>query len=295
MELYTENLTRRFGTKAAVDDVSVAFQPGVYGLLGANGAGKTTLMRMLCGILRPTSGRVLYDGKDIDQLGEKYHVHLGYLPQDFGYYPNFTAHEYLNFIGAVKGLDHSAVIHRIPGLLETVNLLDASQKKIRTFSGGMKQRLGIAQAILNDPRILILDEPTAGLDPRERIRFRSLISELARDRIVILSTHIVSDISYIADRILMMKNGRLILNCSAEDAISSMSGKVWSCTLPQGELAQMSLRFRMANMRHEPHGMISLRIVNDTQPVCGAEHTQPTLEDLYLYYFQDVCGEACEE
>ena len=212
MELSIECLSKRFGSKIAVNNISVTLQPGVYGLLGANGAGKTTLMRMVCDVLKPTSGRILYNGKEIEQLGEHYRSYLGYLPQDFGYYPDFTAKEYLNFIAAIKGIDTVTAKKQITELLKIVNLSDVAEKKIRTFSGGMKQRLGIAQAVINDPHILVLDEPTAGLDPKERMRFRNLIAELAKDKIVILSTHIVSDIDYIADDILMMKKGSLILN-----------------------------------------------------------------------------------
>ena len=210
MELSIECLSKRFGSKIAVNNISVTLQPGVYGLLGANGAGKTTLMRMVCDVLKPTSGRILYNGKEIEQLGEHYRSYLGYLPQDFGYYPDFTAKEYLNFIAAIKGIDTVTAKKQITELLKIVNLSDVAEKKIRTFSGGMKQRLGIAQAVINDPHILVLDEPTAGLDPKERMRFRNLIAELAKDKIVILSTHIVSDIDYIADDILMMKKGSLI-------------------------------------------------------------------------------------
>lgn len=211
MELSIECLSKRFGSKIAVNNISVTLQPGVYGLLGANGAGKTTLMRMVCDVLKPTSGRILYNGKEIEQLGEHYRSYLGYLPQDFGYYPDFTAKEYLNFIAAIKGIDTVTAKKQITELLKIVNLSDVAEKKIRTFSGGMKQRLGIAQAVINDPHILVLDEPTAGLDPKERMRFRNLIAELAKDKIVILSTHIVSDIDYIADDILMMKKGSLFV------------------------------------------------------------------------------------
>ena len=270
MELSIECLSKRFGSKIAVNNISVTLQPGVYGLLGANGAGKTTLMRMVCDVLKPTSGRILYNGKEIEQLGEHYRSYLGYLPQDFGYYPDFTAKEYLNFIAAIKGIDTVTAKKQITELLKIVNLSDVAEKKIRTFSGGMKQRLGIAQAVINDPHILVLDEPTAGLDPKERMRFRNLIAELAKDKIVILSTHIVSDIDYIADDILMMKKGSLILNCSTEKAIHSMDGKVWNCKLLQSQINEVSERFRVVNL-----------------PMCGAVNVPPTLDDLYLYHFQD--------
>lgn len=287
MELSIECLSKRFGSKIAVNNISVTLQPGVYGLLGANGAGKTTLMRMVCDVLKPTSGRILYNGKEIEQLGEHYRSYLGYLPQDFGYYPDFTAKEYLNFIAAIKGIDTVTAKKQITELLKIVNLSDVAEKKIRTFSGGMKQRLGIAQAVINDPHILVLDEPTAGLDPKERMRFRNLIAELAKDKIVILSTHIVSDIDYIADDILMMKKGSLILNCSTEDAIHSMNGKVWNCKLHQSQIDEISERLRVVNLHHEQGNEVLLRIVSDTQPTRGAVNVPPTLDDLYLYHFQD--------
>ena len=287
MELSIECLSKRFGSKIAVNNISVTLQPGVYGLLGANGAGKTTLMRMVCDVLKPTSGRILYNGKEIEQLGEHYRSYLGYLPQDFGYYPDFIAIEYLNFIAAIKGIDTVTAKKQITELLKIVNLSDVAEKKIRTFSGGMKQRLGIAQAVINDPHILVLDEPTAGLDPKERMRFRNLIAELAKDKIVILSTHIVSDIDYIADDILMMKKGSLILNCSTEKAIHSMDGKVWNCKLLQSQINEVSERFRVVNLHHEQGNEVLLRVVSDTQPMCGAVNVPPTLDDLYLYHFQD--------
>ena len=287
MELSIEELNKRFGTKSAVSNISVTLQPGVYGLLGANGAGKTTLMRMVCNILKPTSGRILYDGEDINRLEDNYRNLLGYLPQDFGYYPDFTAKEYLEFIAAVKGLEGKKAKKNVAQVLETVNLSDVAAKKIRTFSGGMKQRLGIAQAVINNPKILVLDEPTAGLDPKERMRFRNLIAELAKDKIVILSTHIVSDVDYIADDILMMKGGCLILNCPTEEAIHSMDGKVWECRLHQAQIDKMSERFRIVNLHHEAGNEVSLRIVSDTQPISGAVNVVPTLDDIYLYHFED--------
>ena len=194
MELRLQNLSKRYGTKYAVDDVNVCLTPGVYGLLGANGAGKTTLMRMICGVLKPTSGMIRLNGKKIEALGEQYYEHLGYMPQDFGFYPDFTAREFMLYMAAVKGLSKNKAKKRTDALLHMVNLSDVADKKIKSFSGGMKQRLGIAQAELNSPSILILDEPTAGLDPKERVRFRNLISDFAKEKIVILSTHIVSDV-----------------------------------------------------------------------------------------------------
>ncbi|MBO4608613.1 MAG: ABC transporter ATP-binding protein [Lachnospiraceae bacterium] len=208
MKLSVDRITKQYKNKIAVDRISFDLTEGVTGLLGANGAGKTTLMRMMSGILTPTSGEISADG--IPVQAENYRALLGYLPQDFGYYPEFTAKEFLEYFAALKGIERKRAKEKTKELLELVGLSDVAGKKIKTYSGGMKQRVGIAQALLNDPKILILDEPTAGLDPKERVRFRSLIEELGKDSIVLLSTHIVSDIEHIADRIIMMKDGALV-------------------------------------------------------------------------------------
>ena len=210
MELSLDRLTKHYGSKIAVDHVCADLSPGVYGLLGANGAGKTTLMRMLCTVLESTSGEILLDGKKVTAMGAAYRDLLGYLPQDFGYYPEFRADDFLRYLSALKGIPKKQAKEKAAELLELVSLSDAAHKKIKTFSGGMKQRLGIAQALLNDPDLLILDEPTAGLDPGERVRFRDLIEQLGKHSIVLLSTHIVSDIEHIADQVLMMKDGQII-------------------------------------------------------------------------------------
>ena len=220
MELIIDRLTKQFQNKIAVDRVSLRLHSGVFGLLGANGAGKTTLMRMLCGILQPTSGTITFDGIDVSEEG--YRAILGYLPQDFGYYPEFTAMDFLIYMAALKGLPKPLAKRRANELLELVGLEDMGRKKIKTFSGGMKQRLGIAQALLNDPKLLILDEPTAGLDPKERVRFRNLIGQLGKDSIVLLSTHIVSDIEHIADEVLMMKDGNLIYHGAWDEQMGDL-------------------------------------------------------------------------
>lgn len=208
MELSIDRLTKQYQSKIAVDRISLRLNTGIYGLLGANGAGKTTLMRMVCGILKPTSGTITFDGIDVSE--ERYRSMLGYLPQDFGYYPEFTGEDFLLYMAALKGMRKPQARRKTVELLKLVSLHDVAKKKIKTYSGGMKQRLGIAQALLNQPKILVLDEPTAGLDPKERVRFRDLIKDLGKDSIVLLSTHIVSDIEHIADDILMMKSGQLI-------------------------------------------------------------------------------------
>jgi len=208
MELMADRITKQYKNKIAVDRMSFTLTKGVTGLLGSNGAGKTTLMRLLCGILVPTSGTVTCDGMDVSS--EEYRDILGYLPQEFGYYPEFTGRDFLLYMAAVKGLPKSNALRKTEELVELVGLGPAARKKVRTYSGGMKQRLGIAQALLGDPQVLIMDEPTAGLDPQERIRFRELIAGLGKNRIVLLSTHIVSDLEHIADRLMIMKEGRLI-------------------------------------------------------------------------------------
>jgi ABC-2 type transport system ATP-binding protein len=220
MELKIDRLTKQYGSKIAVDRISLKLQKGVYGLLGANGAGKTTLMRLICGILKPDSGSIALD--KIDVMSEQYRACLGYLPQDFGYYPDFTGMDFLLYMAALKGLDKAAARKNAAELMKLVALQEFAKKKIKTYSGGMKQRLGIAQALLGNPQLLILDEPTAGLDPKERVRFRDLIAELGKERIVLLSTHIVSDIEYIADVVLLMRDGQLIYQGNWEEEQGSL-------------------------------------------------------------------------
>lgn len=215
MELIVDRLTKQYKNQIAVNRVSLRLTPGVYGLLGANGAGKTTLMRMISGILTPTGGTIRLDGMDVSE--EMYRNRLGYLPQDFGYYPEFTGMDFLLYMGLLKGIDKKQAGVRAAELLEMVGLLGQTKKKIKTYSGGMKQRLGIAQALLNHPDLLVLDEPTAGLDPKERVRFRDLIAEQGKHSIVLLSTHIVSDVERIADRLLLMREGQLVYDGALED------------------------------------------------------------------------------
>lgn len=286
MVLSIEKLTKQYGNKIAVDRLNAEFGTGVYGLLGANGAGKTTLMRMLCGILTPTSGEVKLDGVNNMDMGEAFREQLGYLPQDFGYYPDFKAREFMLYVAALKGLPPVRAKERVDELLETVGLKDVANKKIRTFSGGMKQRLGIAQAMVNDPKILVLDEPTAGLDPKERVRFRNLLSDFASERLVLLSTHIVSDVEYIADQILVMKNGALIAEGTVMKLVDSISDKVWRVVVDRGRADALCQKYNIINLRHV-EDYVELRIVSDEPPVNEAEQVTPTLEDLYLYEFQE--------
>lgn len=292
MELSLDRLTKHYKSKIAVDCISATMTPGVYGLLGANGAGKTTLIRMLCGILEPTSGDVLYNGHSIFEMGDAYRNLLGYLPQEFGYYPNYTAQEFLLYISALKGIPSRTAKKRTFALLETVGLENVATKKIKTFSGGMKQRLGIAQALLNNPKILVLDEPTAGLDPKERVRLRNILSDFASDKIVLLSTHIVSDIEAIADEVFLMKKGTFILNGSIEEIVSYAKGKVWELTVPEHDLKKWELRYTVANLHHSDRGFVTLSIVSDERPSLEAIPCMATLEDLYLSFFSTEDGGA---
>lgn len=284
MELQLKNLCKQYGSKCAVNDVTANLVPGIYGLLGANGAGKTTLMRMVCGVLKPSSGTIRFNGKSIGKLGEQYYTHLGYMPQNFGFYPDFTAHEFMLYMAAIKGLDKKQAAIRTKDLLHMVNLSDVADKKIKSFSGGMKQRLGIAQAELNHPSILILDEPTAGLDPKERVRFRNILSDFAKEKIVILSTHIVSDISYIADTILMMKQGKFLLQEEMHTVTAGIKGKVWELLVDEKTAAEYSRHFSVVNLHHE-NNMVRLRIINETPPGRDAYSVEPGLEDLFLFHF----------
>ncbi|WP_312648707.1 ABC transporter ATP-binding protein [Aminipila sp.] len=286
MELKLDRVIKHYGNKIACDRISINFQSGVYGLLGANGAGKTTLMRIMCGVLAPTSGTIRFN--NIDVSNEDYRDALGYLPQDFGYYPEFSALDFLLYIAALKGLPKTKAREKAWELLEQVSLEKEAKRRIKTFSGGMKQRLGIAQSMLNDPQILILDEPTAGLDPKERVRFRNLISRLGTDRIVLLSTHIVSDIEHIANTILVMKDGQLIHQGTRDEIIQTIDCKVWECTLPQSEADILCERYPVINLRQESTEKIFLRLVSDEKPCTSALSVQATLEDLYLYYFSEV-------
>lgn len=290
MELTIQDLTKEFGPLRAVDHVSFTMKNGVYGLLGVNGAGKTTLMRMLTTLIKPTSGEILWDGQDVFALDGQYRKLLGYLPQDFGYYPDFSIYDYLMYIASIKGIRPAVAKERVKLLLKQVGLVRARHKKMKTLSGSMKRRAGIAQAMLNDPKILVLDEPTAGLDPSERIRFRNLISELSEDRIVLLSTHIVSDIEYIANEILLMKDGVITMSGTAEEIVASMPEKVWTFAVPKAQIDAYLQAYKVANVKTVPGGA-ELRLLSPVRPNSAAVEAEPNLEDAFLYHFGESAGE----
>ena len=284
-ELELINVSKNFKEKTAVQNINLTLQNGVYGLLGENGAGKTTLMRIICGILEPTQGKILCDGMEIEQMGGEYRNLLGYLPQDFGYYEDFSAYRFLNYMAALKAIPQDYASERIDELLNIVDLMGVKDKKLKTFSGGMLRRVGIAQALLNDPEILILDEPTSGLDPKERVRFRNIISSLGKNRIIILSTHIVSDVEYIADRIMIMKNGEMIRTKTAAEMLEEVKGCVWKCLVTEKEADALNEKYIISNLKN--HGdKVELRIVSKEKPVSDAECTEAGLEDVYLYCVQ---------
>ena len=282
-ELELKQVSKTFKNKTAVQDVSICLNHGVYGLLGENGAGKTTLMRMLCGILKPTQGVIHCDGMPILQMGGEYRRLLGYLPQDFGYYGDFSALRFLNYVAALKALPEEYAKNRIDEILEMVDLSKEKKNKLKTFSGGMLRRVGIAQALLNDPEILVLDEPTSGLDPGERVRFRNIISSLGKNRLVILSTHIVSDIEYIADKIMIMKNGQIMLSGDEAQILKEAEGCVWKCVVPENQVDSMDRKYVISNLRNQAN-QVELRIVSTQKPSEDAEPVEVTLEDAYLFF-----------
>lgn len=295
-QLSLNQVSMKYKNKTAVNHVSYEFGNGVYGLLGANGAGKTTLMRMICSLLPPVEGEILCDGREIWSLGREYRRLLGYLPQEFGYYPDFTGERFLRYLGQLKAVPKALLDGRVHELLELVDLEEDRKRKIKTYSGGMKRRLGIAQALLGDPQILILDEPTAGLDPKERIRFRNLICSLGKNRIVILSTHIVSDIEYIADEILIMKSGSFLLHGQPEEVESFLEGKVWELPADEKRAEEYSRIYTVSQRKAERstqagEAKTTIRLVSDERPAPEAVLVKPTLEDVYLYCFQEKRGQ----
>ena len=289
MRLTLERLSKQFKNRIAVENVNAELTEGIYGFLGANGAGKTTLMQMICGIVAPTSGEVKLNGKNVTEMGEQFRDLLGYLPQEFGYTPGFTAEDFMLYIASVKGLDPRYARRRTRELMKLVSLEGDMKRKIRTFSGGVKRRLGIAQALLNDPKILIMDEPTAGLDPKERAYFRNVIAEMAQDKIIIISTHIVSDIEYISDQVILMKKGRFILQGTTEELTAEAEGMVWSCRVPVREWAAFENSHTVVNSRNLGE-LVEARVISPERPCADAEQAEPTLEDLYLKCFSDELG-----
>lgn len=288
MELTIDQISKKYKDKTAVSQVSLKLTPGVWGLLGANGAGKTTLMRMVAGILKPTEGKVLYDGISIQVLGEKYRDIFGYLPQEFGFYPEFTVQDYLEYMAVLKGLTKKEGKRRIEELLEKMTLLDVRKKKIVKLSGGMKRRVGIAQALLNEPEMLVLDEPTSGLDPGERVRFRNLLSEFAsHDRIVLISTHIVSDVEYIATCNAVMKDGKILATGTTKELVTMVEDKVWTGLVPLGQLAEYERKLQIVNLKNEADGQVSIRYLSEKPQVADSVKEVPRLEDLYLWLFPE--------
>ncbi|WP_446899842.1 ABC transporter ATP-binding protein [Clostridium sp. LBM24168] len=285
MELEICNLTKQYKDKTAVDNVSLNISPGVWGLLGANGAGKTSLIKMLVGITAPTSGKILYDGIEIGVLKGAYRDILGYLPQDFGFYPEFTVIDYLKYVAALKGLTKNHTKTKIDELLQVLTLTEVRKKKISKLSGGMKRRVGIAQALLNDPEVMILDEPTSGLDPGERVKFRKFISEFSRDRIVLVSTHIVSDVEYIATCNAIMKDGKIISEGTTDELVKTVEGRVWESIIPPEQLICYERTVRIVNILNEKDGNLSIRYLSDTPDIPDSKQAAPRLEDLYLWLF----------
>jgi ABC-2 type transport system ATP-binding protein len=282
MQLLIDSVAKQYPGKIwGLQNVSLQLRPGVLGLLGPNGAGKSTLMRILATVTRPTRGRVIWNDSDILASPDPLRMVLGYLPQDFGIYPHLTALEFLEYLAAVKGLDAAASRRRIDELLSVVNLSEARDRPLGAYSGGMRQRVGIAQALLNDPQLLIVDEPTAGLDPEERVRFRNLLSELSGERIVILSTHIVSDVEAVATDIAILARGQLLAHASPESLLAAISGKVWEIVVPSAALPGIQQQHLISSTAHRSDG-VHVRVVCSIPPMPQAQPLEPTLEDAYL-------------
>ena len=284
MKLSFENISKLYGDTVALQQIDLTLGSGVYGLLGPNGAGKTTLMRIMTDLLAPSTGRVLLDGQDIAVMGAAFRKKLGYLPQDFGVYPNFTAEQFLLYIARLKGLSKFEAKRQTDDLLRMVGLEDKKQKKLKGFSGGQRQRVGIAQALLGDPEILVLDEPTAGLDPEERIRFRGIISDLSQQKLVLLSTHIVSDLEAVANEIILLRKGVVLEMQKPASLLEQLNGQVWLVTVPAADEAALTKQYTCSNVMHTD-GKSVIRLLSKSAPRPDAVPTAPNMEDLYLYYF----------
>ncbi|WP_313133279.1 ABC transporter ATP-binding protein [Anaerocolumna sp.] len=285
-KLEIKNLTKSYGKKNANNNITLTLENGVYGLLGPNGAGKTTLMKQIATLIKPTSGEIVYNGKSIYSIEDNYRGIIGYLPQEFGAYKNFSAKKFLQYVAALKGVDKREANNKIDELLKLVGLYEVRNKAVGKFSGGMKRRVGIAQVLLNDPKIIILDEPTAGLDPQERTRFRNLLSEISKDKIIILSTHIISDIESIAKETIMIKEGEIIMKGSHREILSDMSGKVYRIrTRDENQLTEIQQRYKVVNLQRGID-FTELRIVSDKVVTYeNAEVIEPKFEDVYMFYF----------
>ena len=284
MKLSFEHISKLYGDTAVLQQIDLTLGSGVYGLLGPNGAGKTTLMRIMTDLLAPSTGRVLLDGQDIAVMGAAFRKKLGYLPQDFGVYPNFTAEQFLLYIARLKGLSKFEAKRQTDGLLHMVGLEDKKQKKLKGFSGGQRQRVGIAQALLGDPEILVLDEPTAGLDPEERIRFRGIISDLSQQKLVLLSTHIVSDLEAVANEIILLRKGVVLEMQKPSVLLERLNGQIWIVTVPAAEEAALTKQYVCSNVMHTD-GKSVIRLLSESAPRPDAVPSAPNMEDLYLYYF----------
>jgi ABC-type multidrug transport system ATPase subunit len=284
MELTITDLGKQYRSDLwGLRNFSLDIKPGILGLLGPNGAGKSTFMRMLATITKPTNGAILWNDIDIVRSPDTLRVVLGYLPQDFGVYPNLNAVEFLEYMAAIKGLDSATARKRIDELLQLVNLKDAAKRSLGGYSGGMKQRVGIAQALLNDPQLLIVDEPTVGLDPEERVRFRNLLSDLSGERIVILSTHIVSDVEATATRIALVNKGKLLCESAPEDLLRELEGKVWEWGVSSDDLTALKQKYIISGTIRKSDG-VQVRAVSAAQPEAQARNVDPNLEDAYLYF-----------
>ncbi len=283
MTLRLEGLTKNYKEKVALNNVTFSFTPGIYGLLGPNGAGKSTMMNLITDNLTPTRGCVLYDEKSISELGKEYRKQLGYMPQQQNIYPDLTLRRFLYFMASLKGLEKAEAEKDIEHYVGMVRLEDVLEKKLGTFSGGMKQRALIAQALIGNPGILILDEPTAGLDPKERIRIRNLISEVARDKIVIIATHVVTDVEFIAKEIIMLNGGNIIRSGSPSGLLDELEGKVWNIYLPDEDIDEVNVKYKVSNISRD-FDRVVVRIVDDSYDGrWKKESVRPNLEDLYLY------------
>ena len=292
MKLVIDNVGKKYkGNVWGLRNFSLELGPGILGLLGPNGAGKTTLMNILATVTKPTEGRVTWNGVDISRSPNALRAVLGYLPQDFGIYPNLNAVEFLQYLAAIKGVSGKAARRRIDELLQLVNLTDVCKRPLGGYSGGMKQRVGIAQALLNDPQLLIVDEPTTGLDPEGRVRFRNLLSELSGERIVILSTHIVSDVEATATEIVLIRKGHLLQNGAPEQLLQSVEGKVWMCTISSHDLTSFRQQHLISSTARRSDG-VHVRVVADAPPGDTAKAISPTLEDAYLYSISSTHGAA---